>query len=70
MDAHVTIRPAAVTDWNRMWRILRSVVATEPTYIFPPDTPEDEARGYWFAPGVQSWVADSDGDIVGFYRTL
>jgi L-amino acid N-acyltransferase YncA len=68
--ASVTIRPASPADWKGMWTIFQSVVATETTYAFAPDTPEDDARAYWFAPDVECWVADSSGEVVGFYKLM
>lgn len=66
----VTIRPAHESDWPEMWAIFQTVVATRTTYAFAPETAADEARGYWFGPGIASWVAEDDGRIVGFYKMI
>ena len=33
-------------------------------------TNHDAARAYWFGPGIRSWVAESDGRVVGFYKLM
>jgi L-amino acid N-acyltransferase YncA len=62
------IRPARDDDWEQMWPIFRAVVSTGTTYVFAPDTTNDDARQYWFGPGHTSWVADDGGRVLGFYR--
>ena len=62
-NARMTIRPALQADWKGMWPIFQSVVATGTTYVFGEETHEDEARPYWFGSGIQSWVAESDGEV-------
>lgn len=69
-NASVTIRPALDDDWKGMWKIFQSIVATGATYVFVPDTSEPEGRAYWFDPEVRCWVADSAGEIVGFYKLM
>jgi L-amino acid N-acyltransferase YncA len=64
------IRPAAPTDFEAMWPIFRAVVATGTTYFFAPDTSREDARAYWFAPGVSSYVAERDGRVVGMYKIV
>jgi L-amino acid N-acyltransferase YncA len=66
----VTIRPAVPADFDAMWPIFRAVVATETTYVFSPETPYEEARAYWFGPGIATWVTDEDGRIVGMYKLV
>ena len=64
------IRPAHASDWPQMWAIFHAVVATGTTYAFAPDTSEDEARAYWLGPGILSFVAEDDGQIVGMYKLI
>ena len=61
-NARMTIRPALQAGWKGMWPIFQSVVATGTTCVFGEETHEDEARPYWFGSGIQSWVAESDGE--------
>ena len=64
------IRPAQESDWPGMWRIFQAVIATETTYAFAADTSEAEARAYFLAPGLASWVAEDDGRIVGMSKLI
>ncbi len=64
------IREATHDDWPAMWRIFREVVSGEDTYVFAADTPESEARDYWFGRGVSSFVAISGQEIMGMYKLV
>jgi L-amino acid N-acyltransferase YncA len=64
------IRPAVPADFPAMWPIFQEVVATESTYMFAATTSADDARAYWFGPGVASFVAEDDGAIVGMYKLV
>lgn len=64
------IRPAVPADFEALWPIFQAVVAKGDTYVFAPDTPSQDARAYWFAPGVTSYVAEEDGRVVGMYKIV
>ena len=68
------IRPASAADFPVMWPIFQEVVATETTYMFAADTSREDAYAYWFGPGfgpgVQAWVAERDGQVVGMYKLV
>ena len=71
------IRRALPADFAAMWPIFREVVATGATYVFAPDTSWEDARAYWFAPGVACWVAEDAagaagkaGEVVGMYKLV
>ena len=64
------IRTARAADWPQMWDIFKAVVATETTYVFAAETSEADARAYFLAPDIASWVADEDGRIVGMSRLV
>jgi ribosomal protein S18 acetylase RimI-like enzyme len=72
----LAIRPAREDDWAAMWRIFRAVVATGTTYVFAPETSEDDARAYWLAPEISTWVAEHEDvdtgaiDIAGMYKMI
>jgi L-amino acid N-acyltransferase YncA len=68
--AAVTIRPAVSADFDAMWPIFQAVVATGTTYVFAPETPREEARAYWFAAGIRSFVAEDAGRVVGMYKLV
>jgi L-amino acid N-acyltransferase YncA len=64
------IRPAVATDFSAMWPIFQEVLAIESTYVFTADMREADACAYWFGPGVASYVADEDGQVVGMYKLI
>jgi len=64
------IRTPRAADWPQMWDIFKAVVATETTYVFAAETSETDARAYFLAPEITSWVADDDGRIVGMSRLV
>lgn len=65
------IRPAEVKDWPQMWQIFREVTAGGDTYVFAADTPEADARAYWFSPGISSFIAaDETGAVLGMYKLV
>jgi L-amino acid N-acyltransferase YncA len=66
----VTIRRAAEADFESLWSIFREVIASGDTYVFPPDTPREDAYAYWFGPGITSYVAIAGGRIVGMYKIV
>jgi L-amino acid N-acyltransferase YncA len=66
----MTIRLAHDADWERMRTIFYAVVATGTSYVFAPDTSDDDARAYWLGPGITTWVAEDDGRILGMYKLL
>jgi L-amino acid N-acyltransferase YncA len=64
------IRPAVPADFAAMWPIFQEVVALEATYMFAADTSHDDAYLYWFGPGVRTWVAERDGQVVGMVKLV
>jgi ribosomal protein S18 acetylase RimI-like enzyme len=70
IQAEVLIRRADDPDWPQMWAIFKAIVATETTYVFAPDTSEEDARAYWLGPEIDSWVADDEGRIVGMSKLV
>jgi L-amino acid N-acyltransferase YncA len=63
----VVIREATELDRDAVWEIFHAVVAGGDTYVFDPETPRDEAMGYWFQAGARTYVAEDDGRVVGTY---
>ena len=66
-DASLHVRPADVADWPAIWTIFHTVVAAGDTYTFPPDLSEADARRAWMGPGLATYVARRDGEVVGTY---
>ena len=67
MRASLNIRPAAKADESAVWDIFNAVVSPGDTYVFAPDMPRDAALAYWFHAENHTYVAESEGRIVGTY---
>lgn len=63
----IEIRKAVETDRPAVWRIIKTVIAGGDTYVFDPDSPEDEMMAYWFSAEKYNYVAVLHGEIVGTY---
>ena len=61
------IRAAIESDKPAIWQIIKAVISTGDTYVFDPETPQDEMLHYWFAPDKHVYVAEQDGEIVGTF---
>ena len=61
------IRIAIDSDKSAVWQIIKAVIAGGDTYVFDPDTPEDEMLAYWFSPEKHVYVAEDGGEILGTY---
>jgi L-amino acid N-acyltransferase YncA len=61
------IRSATPADWPQLWPIVSAVAASGASYTISPDISESDARAYWMAPGVHTFVAERDGRVVGTY---
>jgi L-amino acid N-acyltransferase YncA len=66
----MNIRRAAESDFGTMWPIFQAVIAPGTTYVFAAETSYNDALAYWFAPGVTSYVAESDGQVMGMYKLV
>ena len=66
----MNIRPALESDFAAMWPIFQQVVEPGASYVFAPDTSYQDAFAYWFAPGVTSYVAEDDGQVIGMYKLI
>jgi L-amino acid N-acyltransferase YncA len=65
---HLNIRPATREDFHEMLAIFRKVLAAGDSYVLSAETPVREVYGYWFGAGIDSWVAEEDGRVVGMGR--
>jgi ribosomal protein S18 acetylase RimI-like enzyme len=66
------IRKAKDEDKAAVWDIIKAVIAGGDTYVFAPDTPEDEMLEYWLSPEKHTYVAvwdepDAEPEIVGTF---
>lgn len=61
------IRPARAEDRPAIWGILEPVIRAGETYALERNMCESEALGYWLGAEKQTFVAESDGEIIGSY---
>ncbi len=61
------IRHATDADHDSIWKIFHSVVALGDTYAINPDISRGEALQYWCGTNTDTYVAESNGRIVGTY---
>ncbi len=55
-------------DYEKIWDIFATVIATGDTYVFDPNTPKAALQKNWFADYMDTFVAvDDDGEILGTY---
>lgn len=69
-DGALTVRPATRKDFPQMLVIFRKVLAAGDTYALEANTPVREAYNYWFGAGIDSWVAEEHGRVIGMYRLI
>jgi L-amino acid N-acyltransferase YncA len=61
------LRLATASDENAIWDIFHAVVAPGDTYVFDPEMSRSDALAYWFRANTHTYVAESEGRIVGTY---
>jgi L-amino acid N-acyltransferase YncA len=67
MSETLVIRRASDSDFDGIWEIFHAVVAKGDTYAYDPETTKEQARAIWMAPGLSTYVAFLDGEVVGTY---
>ncbi|WP_295667588.1 GNAT family N-acetyltransferase [uncultured Mucilaginibacter sp.] len=63
----MNIREATEKDIKAIWGIFKIVVQSGDTFAFAPDTNFAEMQKIWFAPGMNTFVAEENGKITGSY---
>jgi ribosomal protein S18 acetylase RimI-like enzyme len=61
------IRPAVPADHAAIWSILEPVIRAGETYALPRDMTRADALAYWTGPDRETFVAESDGRVLGTY---
>ncbi|NLW21827.1 MAG: GNAT family N-acetyltransferase [Tissierellia bacterium] len=64
------IRRAREEDFKQMWPIFKEVVSKGDSYVFSPDTKEEEGFSFWFGEGITSYVAEENNKILGMYKLI
>jgi L-amino acid N-acyltransferase YncA len=63
----LTIRPATDNDRATIWKIFQATVAPGDAFVHAPDISHEDAMGYWFATGTDTFVAEQEGQVIGSY---
>jgi ribosomal protein S18 acetylase RimI-like enzyme len=63
----IEIRKAISTDADKIWIIIKEVIATGDTYVFDPDSSREKMLAYWCGRDKQTYVALFDSEIVGTF---
>ena len=63
----IKIRRAVDADKPAVWSIIRAVIVSGDTYVYPPDSSEREMLDYWFSPEKHTYVAEQDGRILATF---
>jgi ribosomal protein S18 acetylase RimI-like enzyme len=67
MASNLSIELATSTHYGAIWDIFHLVVQNGDTYVYSPDTTEEEALKIWCNPAVTTYVAILDSKVVGTY---
>jgi ribosomal protein S18 acetylase RimI-like enzyme len=62
-----TIRKFEPRDWPAVWQIIEPVFRSGETCAYAPDISEGDARKSWIDAHPATYVAESDGVILGTY---
>lgn len=68
MTDQLCIREIDAGAFERLWPIMQVVIASGDTYNYPPDMDRETARAVWMAPPVRCFIAEQDGQLLGFYK--
>jgi len=63
----LTVRAATDNDRDAIWKIFQATTAPGDSFVYDPNTSREEAFGYWFAAGTNTFVAERDGKVIGSY---
>jgi ribosomal protein S18 acetylase RimI-like enzyme len=61
------IRQASRGDEDAIWEIIAPVIRAGETYAIDPDISREKALEYWLGPDRETFVAESEGVMVGTY---
>lgn len=61
------LRKATKKDYEGIWNIFSAVISTGDTYVFDPKTDKETLQQHWFAPYMDTFVLEDNGEILGTY---
>ncbi len=68
MIDHIEIRRYRESDWAALWPLLRTTFQAGDTYVFAPDSTEQEIHRAWIETPPRTFVAcDAAGALLGTY---
>ena len=66
-NAVILIREAAQDEFADIWPIFEEIVSAGDTYAYPKETSKAEGERLWMKVPRKTFVAESDGEILGTY---
>src|ERR1700686_95995 len=63
----IEIRKATPADSDRIWEIIKDVIATGDTYVFDPHSSREKMLGYWCGQDKHTYIALLNGEIAGTF---
>lgn len=63
----LNFRLAAQSDSDALWEIIKPIIREGSTYVFSSDSSEEKMLAYWLGEDKRTYVAESDGKIVGTF---
>lgn len=67
MKHEIVIRKAKTSDFEAIWKIVKTVIATEDTYVFAADSKKEDLLGYWCGKDKHTYVATINEAVVGTF---
>jgi len=61
------IRKAEDKDRPAVWQIIKAVIVGGDTYVYPPNSSEEEMLEYWFSPEKYTYIAELEDEIVATF---
>ena len=63
----IQVRRAEARDAQDIWSIIGPTIRAGETYALPRNLSEQDALAYWLGPDRETFVAESEGRILGTY---
>jgi ribosomal protein S18 acetylase RimI-like enzyme len=63
----LVIREIGAAEFEAVWPLFHSVIASGDTYSYPPDMRFEEARALWTTPPSRTFIAERGGRVLGCY---
>ena len=63
----IEIRKATLADQDKIWDIIRQVIAEGDTYVFSPNSPKEKMLAYWCGQDKHTYIATINSKVVGTF---